>query len=184
MNKEEQKLRAIQTVKEMFEQRGYFDVEETDTAIIAYRQERQESHDSQERTKVCAFTDVIYKLNIAEMKNYSSLMDREGISYAIIIYGEKPTPAVKDFISNLPHVGKTVDLYHIEDLQFNITKHRLVPQHILLDEKECKEFKKKYGSNIQVLLKSDPIAKFYDFPRGSIIKVIRKGGYIAYRIVR
>jgi DNA-directed RNA polymerase subunit H (RpoH/RPB5) len=32
--------------------------------------------------------------------------------------------------------------------------------------------------------KDDPIVKFYDYQKGDLIKIIRKNGYITYRIVK
>ena len=48
----------------------------------------------------------------------------------------------------------------------------------------CANFKKKYTDDIPIILKSDPISRFYGYERGDIIKVTRKSGYVMFRIVK
>ena len=83
------------------------------------------------------------------------------------------------------------ELFSVDELQFNITKHRLVPLHQKLNEEESKSFKEKYGLKYQAILTSDPISRFYNYKRGDIIRILRirktndKNQYIiAYRIVK
>ena len=77
-----------------------------------------------------------------------------------------------------------IELFNVDDLQFNITKHILVPLHKKLNKEECKEFKEQYGSSIPVLLKSDPVCRFYNFQKGDIIQITRRNSFVSYRIVR
>ena len=65
--------------------------------------------------------------------------------------------------------------------------HYLVPKHELEYKKGtvgCANFKKKYGEDIPIIMKSDPISRFYGYERGDIIKVTRKNGYVMFRIVK
>jgi len=59
-----------------------------------------------------------------------------------------------------------------------ITKHELVPKHILLDDKEREELLKKYGITLRQLPRmsaSDPMAKLLNCKIGDVVKIIRKG---------
>ena len=79
------------------------------------------------------------------------------------------------------------ELFEENELQYNITKHYLVPKHELLFEKGskgAKEFKEKYSDKFPIILKTDPISRFYGFNKGDIIKVTRKGDVVMYRIVK
>lgn len=76
----------------------------------------------------------------------------------------------------------------VED--FNILKHELVPEHIILNEKEKKEVLEKYGinpENLPKILVSDPVVKAIGAKEGDILKIIRKsktaGTSIFYRVV-
>lgn len=159
------------TILEMLEQRGYDDIEEEDQRIFANQR------------KVCAFTTIIQNLNIDEIRKYTAILEDEEIPNGILIF-KKTTPIVKSIINNIPNTGITIETFDQVDLQFNITKHVLVPQHILLNKEDSDSIKKKYGVNFPFLLKTDAVSKFYNFPKGHIVKIIRKGGYITYRLVK
>jgi DNA-directed RNA polymerase subunit H len=74
--------------------------------------------------------------------------------------------------------------------KFNLFDHKLVPEHILLNEEEAKELLDEYDIEREMLPKikeSDPAAKEIGAKPGDIIKIIRKS-YIAgetefYRLV-
>jgi DNA-directed RNA polymerase I, II, and III subunit RPABC1 len=110
------------------------------------------------------------------------MMNIMNINHGIIIYSDTITPMAKKIIED--PINIVLEMFVLDELQFNITKHILVPEHILLTDKQGFDIKKKLGSRLPVLLSSDPVSRFYKFKRGNIIKVIRRNGYIAYRIVR
>jgi DNA-directed RNA polymerase subunit H (RpoH/RPB5) len=72
----------------------------------------------------------------------------------------------------------------------DITKHELVPKHIILTEKEKEELLKKYGialKHLPRILLSDPVIKTLNAKVGDVVKIIRKsetaGETEYYRIV-
>jgi DNA-directed RNA polymerase I, II, and III subunit RPABC1 len=81
-----------------------------------------------------------------------------------------------------------IELFIQEELQYNITKHRLVPEHIRLSPDEAKEFKEKFGLRHPAILLTDPISRFFAYKRGDVIKIMRKTGrgdpFVTYRIVK
>ncbi len=75
-------------------------------------------------------------------------------------------------------------------MKFDVTKHKLVPEHVLLSDNEAKKILKKYNvspENFPKILVSDPAIKELDVKPGQIIKIIRKSPtaerFIAYRLV-
>ena len=75
--------------------------------------------------------------------------------------------------------------------EVDITKHRLVPKHELLNEKEKEELLKRYGVTIRQLpriLASDPAIQKLNAKIGDIIKITRKsptaGEATYYRVVK
>ena len=82
---------------------------------------------------------------------------------------------------------------HLKELQINITKHSLVPDHIKLDDEEIKELMEKHSihskAQLPLILKDDPIARYYNYKPGDVIKIPTALGslnsnYINYRYVR
>lgn len=168
--------RALETVKDMFSQREYTDITEGENGYL--------SAIKPNGNKIYVNMNLIEKANIEEIKSCVAFLNQEEVKHCLLIYNGNPTPAVKSFVNACPDIGLQLELFSLGDLQFNITKHYLVPKHILLSKDDARKFKEKIGLQIAILLKSDPIARFYNFSKGDIIKVIRSNGFISYRIVR
>jgi DNA-directed RNA polymerase I, II, and III subunit RPABC1 len=163
--------RVRKTCCEMLEQRGYTIIQSDDDIIIGDSQEEQ----------IIVFNNK-ESIAIANIKEYVSFMNKSGINHAIVIYNNTITPQANKTIETLPDME--IEIFLERSLLYNITKHRLVPEHIKLSSAETQLFKKKYGIKLPVIQKSDAIARFYNFKPGDIIKIIRKDGIVAYRIVK
>jgi DNA-directed RNA polymerase I, II, and III subunit RPABC1 len=116
------------------------------------------------------------------MKEAFSHMNEIGINHSIVIYQDGITAATKNTLSHA--LDRKIELFHEEDLQINITKHSLQPKFIKLDNTEAENFKRDYGVKFGTLRHDKPIARFYDYNKGDVIKILRKDGSIYYRIVR
>jgi len=73
---------------------------------------------------------------------------------------------------------------------YNILKHELVPEHIILNENEKKELFEKLkltAINLPKILTNDPVVKAIGAKEGDVLKIIRKsstaGTSIYYRVV-
>ena len=87
--------------------------------------------------------------------------------------------------------NKNIEIFIIDRLLFNITKHELVPKHELLSKSEIEELLKKYRCTVNQLpkvFKTDPISKYYGAKTGDVFKIYRNssslGKTIAYRYVK
>jgi len=74
--------------------------------------------------------------------------------------------------------------------KIDVLKHELVPEHIILSDKEAKEVLEKYNVSIDQLPKifdTDPVVRAIGAKPGQIIKIIRRSPTakksIAYRVV-
>ena len=122
------------------------------------------------------------KLNIDSIKYNLDIINKNKYNHAIIIYNNNKTSSAKKIINNLYNIY--IETFAINELQFNITKHRLSRPHIKITGKEEQEIREKYGDKLSFILKSDPQVKFYGFRVNDIIKIIRENGIIFYRIVK
>lgn len=169
--------KAYNTCYEMFQQRKYDIIEADDECILAIREDGEQ---------VCAFIPrVKTKFNVDKIQEYISILKNMGVNHCIIVYKDNVTPIAKKVVEESKDIR--IELFEQEELQYNITKHILVPKHELLYKKksvEAQEFKKKYTAKFPVLLKTDPIARFYAYESGDIIKVTRSNDIVVYRIVR
>lgn len=169
--------KAYDICLEMFNQRGYEIVEQDDERILAIKEDGNQ---------ICAFISKnMTKFNVDRIQEYISMIKKMDIWHCIIVYKDSATPIAKKVVEDSKEI--IIELFNEDELQYNITKHFLVPLHELLykkKSKECDTFKKKYSDKFPVILKTDPIARFYFYDKGDIIRITRKDGYITYRIVK
>lgn len=170
--------KASKVCYEMFEQRLYKDIAHVDDRIVAIKRDG---------SSVCAFLTLNIKLNTEITQQYLTIMKDLDISHGIILYKDTVTSSAKKIIDifNESNMDSKIELFLIEELQYNITKHRLQPEKFeKLSEEDNKAFKKVYGSNYPIMLTTDKIARFYGYQKGDILKVYHKNGYITYLFVK
>jgi len=174
-------IKTFQTVVEMITQRGYTIFETNEDKIVGKNKKGE---------LICIFTSIVGKFNVDRIKEYLSLLNKININHCIVVYNDCITTMAKKLITN--SIDITIELFFEDELQYNITKHRLVPKHIRLSESKAKKFKELYGLKFPAILRTDPISRFYNYQRGDIIKIIRSQKreyeeditYITYRIVK
>jgi DNA-directed RNA polymerase I, II, and III subunit RPABC1 len=166
---------AYITLKEIIHQREYKinEEDESEFNIIAEHKEKED--------KLIVYFFKESKFNIGQLKFYISDMNDRKLKHCIIVYADQITSSAKKGIENLEF---EVELFSLKELQYNITKHRLVPNHFLVPSNEAVELRKKFGKNLPILLSTDPVSRFFNYQKNDIIRVTRNDGYILYRIVR
>jgi DNA-directed RNA polymerase I, II, and III subunit RPABC1 len=165
--------KAYDTCEEMFVQRGYNIVEKDDERILAIKEDGKQ---------ICAFiSKTVSKFNVERIQECISMMKEMDVSHGLIVYKDTATPVAKKIVEESQKMK--IELFHEKELQYNLTKHYLVPLHELKykkDNPEAIEFKKNKYPMISQL---DPVARFYGWSTGDIIKVTRKDGFVMFRIV-
>ena len=160
------------TCLEMIEQRGFTITEDLEDYILG-----EKGDDA-----ILVFFDASQKLDTGKVTLYIAKMKEMDVKACIIVYKDSVTCPAKKVIDELQEYN--IEIFKETSLRYNITKHRLVPKHKALSKSESTEFKKNYGNKIPVLLKTDPIARFYNFQKGEIIRVDRNDGTVTFRIVK
>jgi DNA-directed RNA polymerase I, II, and III subunit RPABC1 len=166
--------KAYQICTELFDQRGYTDIDTEETDQLS-------ALEPSNGEMVYAFFVETLKFNIDCVQNYMSLMNTLDIKHCIIIYNDTITPSAKKAIKT--NMDFDIELYRVNELQYNVTKHRLVPRHEQIHGEEYEFVQKKFGASLPKLFDNDPVARFYHFQKGNIIRVTRLNHSIAYRIV-
>ena len=169
------------TCIEMLQQRGYDTITQNEDASIVGTKSGQND-------TIAIFFNPSLKLDVERVKEYITLMVDSDIHHSIIVYKDSVTPVARKVIEELPKSADThgllIELFEEKSLRYNITKHRLVPKHTALSKSESADFRTKYGTKIPVLLKIDPVVRFYNFQRGDVIRIDRVDGYVSFRLVR
>jgi DNA-directed RNA polymerase I, II, and III subunit RPABC1 len=144
---------------------------------------------------------LIYHMKSKYMKGelqkfLNSIDEEEDINHIIFVFKEKINSNNEKNIKSLiaQYNDKTskhvkVEMFEIRNLLFNITKHSYVPKHVLLSTTEAEEVYDKYSiknkTQLPIIYKTDPVAKYFDFKSGELIKITRGstaiGESITYR---
>ena len=126
------------------------------------------------------------KFKWADLKK--SFEDEVPYELYILVVKEALTQNNTKFIDALDP-KPNVQIFEIKRLQFNISKHSLVPKHELVTEQEEKqilqEFSLKSKGQLPIILKTDAMAKYLNLKSGDVIRITRtsetSGQYIEYR---
>jgi DNA-directed RNA polymerase subunit H (RpoH/RPB5) len=167
--------RSQQIITEMMEARGYEITESESDKMVATRDEHN--------ILIISVPDA--KLNTNTVKLIITILQANSLDHAIVIYNDTITSGAKKIIETIYTSDKiTIECFDRTELQYNITTHRLQSQFERSSAEEYQDIKFKWGVNLPIMLKSDPIARFYNYARGDIIKVTRKNVFVTYKIVK
>ena len=108
----------------------------------------------------------------------------------LIVLLSKPNNTILK-IKNEP-ACKNIELFWVGHLLINITKHTFVPKHELVAKSDLDTIMTKFSlssfNQLPILLKSDPVSKYYGFESGDVCKITRKnkisGISVIYRLVK
>ena len=82
------------------------------------------------------------------------------------------------FNSYIDNNNIMIQIFWIDTLLFNITKHELVPEMRILNNQEKNELFEKVNierfNQLPLIEKTDPSAKFYGLKKGDVVEIIRK----------
>lgn len=165
--------KCIETVYEIMKDRGYviwLDVE--NVSICSTRDNK--SH-------IMVYICQTEKFNIEGVKYAIYQLQQHHLKHVIIVYQNLITSSAKKAIEHLQDY--VIELFEKKDLQFNPTHHRLYCPHIKLGRHQD-EVPADQVNLLPILLRTDVIARYFHFNRGDVIKILRKNGSVAYRIVK
>lgn len=154
-----------------------------------------------------ALTNVLYYVlfltenKVLTKKDFTNNIDRirgeneenvgpEGMNL-IIVYDHNyiNNPVRKELLTGEQFSG--IEFFIYRELQFNITKNRLVPQHVPLTREESQQIVHEYNctkSMLPRILVTDPVARYFGMKTGIVCRIIRTsksiGEYSTYRLVR
>lgn len=138
------------------------------------------------RDRVVLFFHYAEKMGIDTLRYIIQYSELKNIRHIIIILQNTWSTNCKKVLENLLHFD--IEVFNLDEFQFDITKsYYYVPHEKITNSEEALSISQLYKNSIPLILKSDPIAKYFKFEKGDIIKVHREDfgqNVISYRIVR
>lgn len=126
------------------------------------------------------------KFKVADIRKQISSDKISPDDFVVIVTSEKPTSAN---IKTLKNMFSRMQLFSIEELLINVTKHTLVPLHEVMMDEEVDEiidrFNIKSKSSLPFIQSIDPVARYLALRPGQVVRITRKspsaGQHISYR---
>jgi len=160
---------AKKHLNEMLIDRGY-DFNENENVYI------------KDGNKLRYFICIHMKVNIDIVKQYIQELEQFEIYHCIIIYNQMITSSTKKIFEHM--IKFTFEIFHLNELQYNITKHCLYFPHSKLSLEDIQKMKSNILKQLPIILKSDPVCRYFSFDKGDVLKIIRPNNTIIYRVVR
>lgn len=179
--------KSFATIREMLRDRGV-DPESPDAIsgkdVLALAASRSVFHVDLESCKYRVVYNMNAKFKLADVRK---LLDDEAHDVFVVVTRDKPTHPGRKGIDEL---GKDVQFFDIAELQYNVSRHQLVPPHEpIRDEAEIERvmarYKLKTRFQLPVILSTDPIARYLALKHGQLVRITRpspsSGTYVLYR---
>lgn len=193
--------RSFKTLQEMLVDRGHTDSEFVSMCpedALAYAAGRYTFHMDDPKVGY----RIIYELNSRfKLNNIRKLLDpgpsqqdpagggsaSHPLRVFVVVVRELPTAAAKKSIQEL-HLD--VQFFDVRELQYNVTKHDLVPSHhAIRDEAQIQGILDslclRTRTQLPLILSSDPVARYLGLKPGQVVRVTRNspsaGTYMLYR---
>ena len=90
----------------------------------------------------------------------------------IVVARERPNAAT---LRSISEAGRDVQFFDVRELQYNVTKHSLVPRHELLSEEQVEQLLTRLQLRSRSLLpridSSDPVARYLGLRPGNVVRI-------------
>ena len=174
MNYGREVLRSFATLREMLRDRG-LDTASLDGVapqdVLALSSSRAVFHLDLPSCDCRVVYDMHPKLRLADFKK---LLDAQAPASAltIVVARERPNAAT---LRSLADAGKEVQFFDVRELQYNVTRHALVPRHEPLPEGEVEQLLQRLQLRSRYLLprieSTDPVARYLGLRPGNVVRI-------------
>lgn len=187
MNCKDEIVKSIKTLSEMLSDRGVLHIEKlenfSDAEINEYVNNLPIFNIDLEDCNIRIIYNINNKFKFNEIKK---MFDKEFGLYIIVSKDKMNANEVR----KCDELGIDYQCFELRDLQFNISKHIYVPKHELITDDNVinqivVNYQLKSKTQLPLILKTDPMAKYLHAKPGNIVKITRysptSGEHIVYR---
>jgi len=98
-------------------------------------------------------------------------------NHALVVYTTKITPYASMALKPLKVQKIIIEVFSLKELQYNITRHKDVPKHIICSNVKKQEILEKYSvgpHQLPIIKLTDPVCRYYNASKGQLVKIIRR----------
>lgn len=116
------------------------------------------------------------RISEKDIETFLETTQQNGGELSIVVV---PIPPSANILSAVRQKSDKLQLFHAGQLQFDITTHRKIPRHRILNEDEKKAFSEKFnitkpGDQMPMIDSQDIMAKWIGAKPGDIVEIMRK----------
>lgn len=116
------------------------------------------------------------KLTSHECTNLVFMMRTRNIDHAIVIIEDSVTHHTKNTLRMGKQDGLLIEVFTLQEMQFNVSHHKWVPKHQICSPEEKKKIMKTYAADrhqIPNIKTSDAMARYLGIRKGQMVRIIR-----------
>jgi DNA-directed RNA polymerase I, II, and III subunit RPABC1 len=126
--------------------------------------------------KVVVYLSSRARINDKDIQLIISTTEQNGGNLSIVVV---PIPPSSTILSTVRQRSKNIQIFHYGQLQFDITTHRKVPHHRILNDEEKKLLKDKFhiqdiSKEMPLIDSQDAVARWIGAVPGDVIEILRK----------
>jgi len=122
-------------------------------------------------------------LGTSDVQEMAETMASEDLKHAIVIHNNKVTPYATTALRSLRVQRIIIEVFMENELQYNITRHEDVPQHIICSNETKQKIFDAYtidATKIVKMLSTDPVLRYLGASKGQLIKIVRPSDSIPF----
>lgn len=142
----------------------YYSNDKSSTILVYYAEDKKTTDSS---------------LGVSDIKEMILFYTKCNPNYVILITEVPLTPLAKQSLKS--DCITDIKVFMDADLYFNLTKHIFYNNHILLTDEETKSLINNIKiklSMLPIIKSNDPVIKYFNYPSGHVVKIIRKGLFL------
>ncbi len=182
-------LRARVTIIEMLKDRQYEVSASPIKTVLPIAKDLYIKGESSEKGLIGVFWTFEAKFRTEEARALCLEIERLGLKRVILVTPEGELTSTADYVLGeySKAKGVVIELFVFSELQFNPSKHMMIPRYRILHQSEIPAFQEAYQivdiQQIPHMLTRDILCRYLGLSRGDIVQFRRADGSLTYRLV-
>ena len=182
--------RAFQQTIQMLRARGYTDFDRLSSSSRIESEEDLHyiaSSDEDNQKPILVYWGIGPKFGVNDVRSMLVKCEEKQLTRAMLVTVEPIKSQTQTRLIHEAKKGFRVELFALDELQIDFSKHMYVPPHEVLLPEEVKElleaYQIKYVTQLPKILTSDPMVRYLGLKQKQVVRIIRPGNQIHYRVV-